>query len=466
MKATDIDLRQALSFMPEHGILKLGAQRNLIFSQDAFAKLRRLMFDQLGVELARSMLTRFGYQNGVGDYRTLNQIFNFSSEDECLRAGPMMHSWSGIVLVEPTLMEMDRSSGHFHFKGRWKNSYEAEIHLKEFGLSPDPVCHTLTGYGSGWCSEFFGTPLLEIETKCVACGDLFCEWEIRPYRDWGDEAKGYVQAMRGDQISISRELEDRRREVEKLNASLELKIQNGAKENARLLRVLCHDLKAPIAILKHAVNKAGANEIQTVMSTVKQAVASVEEIIRHLNLDSDPDNRGSNIFRPLETRLLHCIQSSANMFKLQLAEKKLRLIIDDQTVGSNVVLTDPVIFTNNIMTNLLHNAIKFCPAGGEIKCTIMSHPNGLSVQVSDSGIGIPKQFVENFNAGKEIPGRRGLLGEESGGTGLSHVRGFVGQIGAKIEIESKSVIDRPEDHGTTVSIFFPNELLCKYEMQK
>jgi signal transduction histidine kinase len=460
MKAGDIDLRQALKFMPELGVLKLGPQRNLIFSQDAFAKLRRLMFDQLGGELARSLLTRFGYQNGIGDYRTLNQIYDFVSEDECLRAGPIMHSWSGIVLVEPTLMEMNRSTGHFHFKGRWKNSYEAEVHLKEFGLSTEPVCHTLTGYGSGWCSEFFGTPLLEIETKCVACGDKYCEWEIRPYRDWGPEATKYIQAMRGDQTSISRELEDRRREVEKLNENLEVKIQASAKENARLLRVLCHDLKAPIAVLKHALQNSKSIENSSARSTAQHAAASIEKIIQHLNIDSDLTCKSSDIFRPVETRLTKCIESSYEMFKLHLEEKEISFSLDDRTFGSCWVLTDPIILTNNIMSNLIHNSIKFCPSGGKIKCTITSNNEELKVQVTDSGIGIPNQFLQTFNAGRNIPGRRGLLGEESGGNGLSHVRNFVNQLGATIRIESKTVLEDPNDHGTTVSLIFPKELVC------
>ena len=38
----------------------------------------------------------------------------------------------------------------------WESSYEAELHIQLFGKSAGPVCHTLTGYASGWATAFLG----------------------------------------------------------------------------------------------------------------------------------------------------------------------------------------------------------------------------------------------------------------------------------------------------------------------
>ena len=60
----------------------------------------------------------------------------------------------------------------------------------------EPVCWTLMGYASGWCTAFFGTPLLAIEPLCVGKGDDRCEWEIQPLDAWGDKAAPYVKALK------------------------------------------------------------------------------------------------------------------------------------------------------------------------------------------------------------------------------------------------------------------------------
>lgn len=204
-----------LQFENTAGKLLLGNERMLLFRQEAFAALRKLIFDQMGEQGAYSLLAQFGFLCGSGDFANLNQTYEFDSEMDRMAAGPVMHTWEGIVLAQPTFLEFDRGTGHFHMKGTWTNSYEAEIHLKQFGPSPTPVCHTLTGYASGWCSAFFGRKLLAIEPKCIARGDKICEFEIRPPDRWGAEADPWRKSLQGGDLLVSRrELEDKIRLIE------------------------------------------------------------------------------------------------------------------------------------------------------------------------------------------------------------------------------------------------------------
>lgn len=207
MKLDDINLAEMLTFTPDRGQLHLGDDRMLIFRQDSIATLRQLLYDQVGGPLARSILSRFGYQCGRGDYETLQRAYDWDTEQDRFGAGPAMHTWEGIVHVEPTMLEFDREAGHFHMTGIWRNSYEAEIHLEQFGRSEAPVCHSLTGYASGWCSAFFGEPLVAIETKCMGCGDKRCEFEIRPPHKWGERAQPWIKALEQTEYSLTRELQ-------------------------------------------------------------------------------------------------------------------------------------------------------------------------------------------------------------------------------------------------------------------
>lgn len=209
MKVSDFNLKDMLAFKPEEGQLLLGLDRMLLFRQEAFAVLRKLLYDQLGDVLAKALLSQFGYQCGQGDFHALNSFYSWDTEGDRIAIGPVMHAWEGIVLVEPEPFEYDRASGHFHGRGLWKKSYEAQIHVDQFGLAQAPVCHSLTGYASGWCSMFIGAPVLAIEKQCSGMGAPHCVFEIKPVDQWGSEAAPWKDALRSNKASIARELEDK-----------------------------------------------------------------------------------------------------------------------------------------------------------------------------------------------------------------------------------------------------------------
>jgi rsbT co-antagonist protein RsbR len=208
MKLEDFNLEKQLEFQVDKGQIMLGDDRMLLFRQDALLELRKLLFTQLSGKLTRAIISQFGYRCGIGDYKTLNEIYTWDTDMDRIASGPTMHTWEGIVHVEPTFLEFDFDSGHFHMKGIWRNSYEADIHMREYGLEKHPVCYSLTGYASGWCTGFMGSEMLAIETKCVGKGDEYCEFEIKPPDKWGPEADSYKEFLDSTSMSISKELEE------------------------------------------------------------------------------------------------------------------------------------------------------------------------------------------------------------------------------------------------------------------
>ncbi len=196
-----------LKFQPEHGTVMFGSDRMLIFRQAAMSTLRGLLYRQLGPELSRAILSQFGYQCGAGDFANLMQNYTWESDLDKLTSGPVLHTWEGIVHVTPTLIDYDRESGRFDFKGVWRNSYEAEIHLQQIGVSDTPVCHSLTGYASGYGTAFFGRPVLAVETACVAMGHDTCTFEMRDIDRWCPEANPWREALKSNELSLVRELE-------------------------------------------------------------------------------------------------------------------------------------------------------------------------------------------------------------------------------------------------------------------
>jgi hypothetical protein len=195
MKASEFNLAKDLRFDPQNGLTTFRNSRILIFDANAIGLLRQNLIETLGFDKAREFFLRFGYQNGYANFMQMKLNYTFDSELELLSSGPMIHTWEGIVHAQPTEIHYDRAKGDFYFTGIWANSYEAHQHLCYRHEASVPVCWSLTGYASGWCTAFFGSPLLAIEPLCVGKGDDHCEWKVQPPAAWGDEANLYLHVM-------------------------------------------------------------------------------------------------------------------------------------------------------------------------------------------------------------------------------------------------------------------------------
>jgi Activator of aromatic catabolism/V4R domain len=151
----------------------------------------------MGRDKTREIILRFGYQNGYSDFLQMRLNHTFDTEMDLLASGPVIHSWEGVVNATPRDIQLDREAGVFEFTGVWTNSYEAAQYLTFHEVATEPVCWSLMGYASGWCTGFFGSPVVAIEPVCVGKGDDHCEWLIQPPAAWGEEAGPYVRALEG-----------------------------------------------------------------------------------------------------------------------------------------------------------------------------------------------------------------------------------------------------------------------------
>ncbi len=189
MRADAITFEDVFQIDLSSGRISLGNDRYIMFDADAVGGMRRELIDNLGMEVARGILERVGYQCGRNNARQLRGRYPWPTEEEWLRAGPRLHYLEGMVNVRVTEVEISRSSGKFHMTGDWLDSYEAEQHLKHYGAGPHTVCWTLEGYATGYASEFFGRRIVCLETRCRGKGDAVCSFELRPADGWGAAAR-------------------------------------------------------------------------------------------------------------------------------------------------------------------------------------------------------------------------------------------------------------------------------------
>jgi hypothetical protein len=196
MKATDFDFTKDLQFSIESGMTTFRDSRLVVFDAGAMGLLRQEMVALVGWDKARDLILRFGYQHGYSDFMAMKINYQFDNEMELLASGPVIHTWEGIVKATPKEIRFDHETGEFYFTGVWANSYEAEQYLSFNKEAQRPVCWSLSGYASGWCTAFFGSPLIAIEPVCVGMGHDHCEWLIQPPDKFGLEARATIEALK------------------------------------------------------------------------------------------------------------------------------------------------------------------------------------------------------------------------------------------------------------------------------
>lgn len=111
-------------------------------------------------------------------------------------AGPLMHTVEGILHASTNILEFDREKNSFLMRGIWRNSYEAENHLRLYGQAKEPVCWTLSGYASGFGTGFMGSQVICVETMCQGMGDPYCRFELRTVEAWNGAASRNIEDLK------------------------------------------------------------------------------------------------------------------------------------------------------------------------------------------------------------------------------------------------------------------------------
>jgi len=211
------DLRSLVRFSLDDGLILLGQNRMVLMHAAALAELRKELITSVGREQARRILTRMGYAAGGRDAELARKIRGDSTVFDAFVVGPQLHMLEGAVKVEPVRLEVDIPSGQFDGEFIWRNSWEAEAHLQEFGHADEAVCWMLLGYASGYTTAFMGSFILFKEVECTAMGANQCRIVGRPAEAWPD-ADAYLPYFQED--SIVGKLLELRDEVDQLRCSI------------------------------------------------------------------------------------------------------------------------------------------------------------------------------------------------------------------------------------------------------
>ncbi|MET0010531.1 MAG: sigma 54-interacting transcriptional regulator, partial [Candidatus Thiodiazotropha sp. 6PLUC4] len=199
--SSQFDLPSELNLSLEEGRILLSDQRMIMLHVGAMGSLRKELIETLGIERARGLLTRLGYASGVRDAKLARKMMPNASDEELMLMGPKLHMLEGIVKVSPIKIDIDITNGKYFGDLIWENSYEADVHIEQFGVHTESVCWTQVGYATGYTSEIVGRFILYREPECCGMGDRHCRNVGKPIDDWDGDVEGDLKYFNPDHIA-------------------------------------------------------------------------------------------------------------------------------------------------------------------------------------------------------------------------------------------------------------------------
>ena len=161
----------------------------------------------------------------------------------------------------------------------------------------------------------------------------------------------------------------------------------------------------------------------------------------------------SGVIKHLPEKLHLKILLFETMFDLQgQADKKNIIVLDD--ISENELIFADKNMLATVLRNLISNAIKFTSNGGSIIISSKKQENSnfLEISVEDTGVGIPKNTIDDLFRIDKNTSTRGTEDETGTGLGLILCKEFVEKHNGKIWIESE------EGKGSTFLFTIPKQI--------
>ena len=232
------------------------------------------------------------------------------------------------------------------------------------------------------------------------------------------------------------ELYNQRRQIAKQRDSLAamgLELQVADAQKNRFLAVLAHELRNPImalvAGLRLLERREGTDAVPEIRSAMNRSLGHMTRLVEDL-LDISRIEQGKISLRHEELLLQDVIGFAIETVQpiIDSAEHRLHLALPDDPVrlrGDHARVTQ-------IVGNLISNAARYTPNGGNIRVSLRSEDRWAKIEITDNGIGIaPEQQGRIFDIFAQVA-PDGRMNQEGLGIGLALVKQLVELHGGRI----------------------------------
>ena len=220
----------------------------------------------------------------------------------------------------------------------------------------------------------------------------------------------------------------------------------------KFFSIISHDIRGPISnfqgvsqLIQLLVESNDKEALLKLANMLDSSSKEISDLLDNL-LEWAMSQQGRMPYKPEEIKLHELCNSNLAIMKNLAAAKKITL---NQKVKEKIKIQADKNSVSTIIRNLISNAVKFTPEGGEVELSIGYEVNLAVITVKDNGIGISEEKMQHLFEFKGERSRWGTEGEKGVGLGLTLVHEFVELNKGKIEVDS--IVGK----GTTFKVFLP-----------
>lgn len=190
-----------------------------------------------------------------------------------------------------------------------------------------------------------------------------------------------------------------------------------------------HELRTPLTNLQGYLEALRDGVLPPDPATFDSLREEVDRLTRlAASLDVLAGAEGARA-QPGPVELAAIVRASADLVAPALARRSIELAV---AVGDSLVVHGRPDELTQVLANLLQNAVRYTPAGGRVQVTAARGPDGVTVQVSNSGPGIPPADLPHvwerfYRVEKSRDRARG-----GAGVGLAIVKQLVEEAGGRV----------------------------------
>jgi signal transduction histidine kinase len=157
---------------------------------------------------------------------------------------------------------------------------------------------------------------------------------------------------------------------------------------------IAHDLRTPLTRIRYLLEEAATGDdpdqmrqrVQTAIEDVDQLLATFSALLRIARIES-----GGHADRKETVSLARLIRDAIELYQVVADQQRIKITSD--LPGETEIIGDrDLIF--QLITNLIDNALKYTPDGGNVHLAVHQHNSSNVLSVSDSGCGIPAEQQE------------------------------------------------------------------------
>ncbi len=207
-------------------------------------------------------------------------------------------------------------------------------------------------------------------------------------------------------------------------------------EREDVVSLISHDLRGPIhdieglALLINMDERDVKENAAAIIKLTKEQAVLMEAILKVVREDK------LSLFRNKlsEQSIKEVIESISARLEGMLQRKSLELVIK---IDSEAIIPFNKDLLEEVLYNLVHNAIKFSHSGQKILIETLTTSQSLMITVKDEGIGFDPNEVEQIFEKFTSASQEGTSGESSTGLGLYLCRKLLRKIGGQISAQSE-----------------------------